>query len=82
MDERDIPFGDYCYEMLSFDQEKCAMNVKYCPYLKEKIDPEWNEERCFCSLIGAFDILLDDQVKICGINDDISPEEEKEWLKK
>jgi hypothetical protein len=79
MDTKNIPQGDYCYEILSVDmdtQPLPTIHVKPCPYLGKKIDAEWNEERYYCSFVKDFDILLDNQVKICGINDDFSLEEE------
>jgi hypothetical protein len=79
IDTKRIPNGEYCYEFLSVDMDALPlpiMHVEPCPYLERKIDPEWNEERCFCSAFQCFDVLLDNQVKVCGINYDFSPEEE------
>jgi hypothetical protein len=70
MDHPEIPTGDYCYKLQGIARSPAGLpklQTKICPHLKSAS----GEIRC-ALLEGrgetASDILLDDQVKICGIN--------------
>jgi len=64
----EIPYGDYCYRILRIDHKTCVIHTKVCPYLKNKKDDEGYNSG-YCSKLKVFDIMLDDQCKICGINE-------------
>lgn len=62
----DIPKGPYCYNIkkVSFPEGKLLIHTYQCPH--------WSREQgqdAYCSYVKGGDLLLDDQVKICGEND-------------
>lgn len=63
-----IPLGVYCYKLLDTSMviTKGYIKTKLCPFWKR-----WRgEEMARCILIGVTDdFCLNDQCKICGIND-------------
>lgn len=69
-----IPQGDYCYNIINidFNNNPPIIHTKTCPFFEYKKDPDntFNEELSgFCNYVKSFDFLIDDQVKICGINE-------------
>ena len=65
MNEGDIPHGPYCYKFLYVIPGMIGYRVSLCPY--------WKEENGvgFCEYLNdREDICIDDQVKICGINEE------------
>lgn len=59
----------YCYELLSVETTPSGtvLKTRRCPFYKYKvIDPNINWQEPFCELFDETDLLLDDQVKICG----------------
>ena len=65
-DESGVPTGPYCYEsvVVPWREEGPTMFIP-CPHYKREQGVTW------CSLINEGDcILLDDMVKVCGINED------------
>ena len=59
LSENDIPKDTfYCYQ-------GCRMRGLVCPYL----DRSFIYNRFYCHYIEDFDILLDDQCKLCGISE-------------
>lgn len=59
----EIPKGIYCYEIISISDWK--IETKVCPYFTRE------HNNAFCLLTKKSDaILLNDQCKICGINED------------
>ena len=74
----DIPFGDYCYELTGEHWVENGVPVigqRVCPFWTRKIDPEYNVECGYCSHLNSFDVLIDNQCKLCGINE--YPEDEQ-----
>ena len=67
-----IPKGDYCYKIKKIVPDATygyRAKTKNCPYYGYERKRTGNL-RATCKLINKSDILLDDQCKICGINDD------------
>ena len=62
-----IPAGVYCYASLSPMDKFGRMRVNgMCPYWERR-----GEHNAYCAYLDASDdIVLWDQVKICGVNDD------------
>lgn len=61
-----IPFGiSYCYIGLKFHYERGVYYIKLCPFylINNKIS------KCVIAWSRKDDYLLDDQCKICGINE-------------
>lgn len=65
-DESGIPFGPYCYTRVGHSINPLEPGkIKPCPHYKRIQGVTW------CSLINEGNcILLDDMVKVCGINED------------
>lgn len=73
-----IPYGIYCYELISVSKERVKTNV--CPYWHR--DPTKPEQmNGYCSYMDISDWegdgfgLLWDMVKECGINEEWDDEE-------
>lgn len=61
-----IPDGPYCYDHLIMDFMGIGKLVKLCPYYRNE------GEIVTCVYCGVSDDpILDDQVKVCGIRDNI-----------
>ena len=61
-----IPSGFYCYTPIDIESSRWKVHIITCPFYKKF------NKKIFCMLhgIGEQDIiLLDDQCKICGINE-------------
>ncbi len=65
-DESGVPTGPYCYERVHIPKgEETLSAIAPCPHYRRIQDVAW------CSLTNEGDcILLDDMVKVCGINED------------
>ena len=62
-----IPHGSYCYKINNINQDG-VQKVEYCPYFTFL---ENGFVKCkLMDLTSEDDILLDDQVKICGISEE------------
>lgn len=66
MSEKDftvIPFGCYCYDVIGYEDYK--QKVKMCPYYEK------GKMYATCEYLGEikFDHLLEDKIKICGVNE-------------
>jgi hypothetical protein len=66
----DIPYGPYCYTLKDIiPDQRLGLRVRtfICPHFQYSDDVGF----ATCSFIktNEFDILLDDQVKICGVNE-------------
>lgn len=75
-----IPYGHYCYEILSVNENIGRIKVKLCPYWnRDYSKPE--QMNGYCSYLKCGDWeheglgLLWDQVKECGINEECEEED-------
>ena len=74
--KKQIPYGDYCYNVINYDRETATLKTKPCPFLYLNDYDFWD-----CKLIAGengkeeLDLLLHDQCKACGVN---LPEEEED----
>jgi hypothetical protein len=58
-----IPHGGYCYSPTGVDMKKGILHTKLCPY--------WKRGGCtYLGVEAGEDVLLLEQVKICGVNED------------
>ena len=64
---KEIPYGDYCYTILSIDKKNGIVNTKNCPYWTRK-PVEGGEFAGYCEYLQSDDVLIDDQCKCCNIN--------------
>jgi hypothetical protein len=68
---KDVPFGVYCYTIREIVSDKIygvIVKTNKCPYYMYTSD---GYSKCLYMCIDSFeDCLLDDQVKICGINEE------------
>lgn len=70
---KNIPYGDYCYQIIKRDPKTGVAQSWVCPYYKQYKKIIW------CALLNyGDDILLDDMCKICDLN--LPCEEEKEYF--
>lgn len=64
-----IPKGNYCYSIKKIDWQNGCVKTKLCPFYE--FPSHHLEQNSKCTLINLEDdVLLDDQVKRCGINID------------
>lgn len=67
-----IPRGDYCYTIKKIIPDSVygyRIKVKMCPYY-HRVEDNFGDSHNECKCINVKDdILLDDQCKICGINE-------------
>lgn len=68
--KKKIPEGLYCYKAVRFDSDTGILHTKECPmYIR-------GEHNTYCKLVHksedrGWDILFDDECKICGIKEGI-----------
>lgn len=67
----DIPCGNYCYtivEVISYNKYSVRMKTKLCPYY---VYLDEGKSKCLLMNVSSDDdFLIDDQVKICGVNEE------------
>lgn len=67
----EIPYGDYCYiikEIVKDENHGVVLRTKLCPYYVHL--SEGNSKCLYMNVDSEEDFLLDDQVKICGMNEE------------
>jgi len=71
----EIPYGLYCYtikEIVNDDRYGYRIRTKLCPYF---VYLDEGKKKCLLMNVDSDeDFLIDDQVKICGYNEDIDSE--------
>lgn len=85
-DTSQIPHGLYCYELLRIENDERGRPIaktKVCPYWDSDPNQE-SQSNGYCHYLEVGDwqnagpFLLWDQVKECGVNEDLD-EIEKQW---
>lgn len=78
-DQKEVPVGLYCYEpqgIVTNENGRMTMKTKKCPFYGNRAygkDPNKIAPKSFCTITRVVDdILLHDQCKVCGINEDDS----------
>jgi len=71
VDENNIPYGEYCYEILSVNSSSSGTVIKTrrCPFFVFKTVDDGNDWReAYCNFIDDTAWELDEHLKICGKN--------------
>ena len=68
-----IPSGPYCYEIVAFataEDGTPTPKTRVCPFWERRVDEDGTSQ-AYCAYLdeGEDDLLLLDQVKVCGVND-------------
>lgn len=71
LDEENIPYGDFCYEIEGVESSKSGTRIhtRRCPYFIFKdvdSDIDWKEP--YCLFLDDTFWQLDEQIKMCGKN--------------